>query len=75
MSSTTARKTALTPNAPKATSSATERQPVQAVAKAETTFEQIRQRAYEIYLARGGQRGDELQDWYEAERDLCSRKV
>ena len=32
--------------------------------------QQIRERAYEIYLARGGQEGDEVSDWIAAERDL-----
>lgn len=30
----------------------------------------IRQRAYEIYLARGGQQGEEPSDWLAAERAL-----
>ena len=32
--------------------------------------EEIRHRAYEIYLARDGQPGDELDDWLQAEREL-----
>ena len=32
--------------------------------------EQIRARAYERWLARGGQGGDEREDWLEAEREL-----
>ena len=32
--------------------------------------EQIRQRSYEIYLARGGHEGDEVSDWLNAEREL-----
>ena len=32
--------------------------------------QQIRERAYEIYLARGGQQGDEVSDWLAAEREL-----
>ena len=32
--------------------------------------QQIRERAYEIYLARGGQTGDEVSDWLAAEREL-----
>jgi len=31
---------------------------------------EIRNRAYEIYLQRGGQPGYELEDWLQAERDL-----
>ena len=34
------------------------------------TEEQIRQRAYEIYQARGGQEGNEVSDWIAAEREL-----
>jgi Protein of unknown function (DUF2934) len=32
--------------------------------------QQIRERAYEIYLAREGQQGDQLSDWLAAEREL-----
>ena len=32
--------------------------------------EDIRRRAYEIYLERGEQRGRELDDWLRAEREL-----
>ncbi len=32
--------------------------------------ERIRQRAYEIYLARGDQQGDEVSDWLAAEREF-----
>ena len=34
------------------------------------TFEQIQQRAYEIYLARGATPGDPTSDWLRAEREL-----
>ncbi len=34
------------------------------------THEQIARRAYEIYLARGGQHGNHEQDWHQAEREL-----
>jgi hypothetical protein len=33
--------------------------------------EEIRNREYEIYLQRGGQPGDELEDWLRAERELA----
>jgi len=36
------------------------------------TLEQIRQRAYEIYVSRNGAPGDEVQDWLQAERELSS---
>lgn len=35
-----------------------------------TREEEIRNRAYEIYLQRGAQPGSELEDWLQAERDL-----
>ena len=36
------------------------------------THEQIERRAYEIYLARGGQHGHDLADWIMAEHELKS---
>ena len=38
------------------------------------TPEQIRRRAHEIYLARGGAAGRELDDWLQAERELQAGK-
>ena len=38
------------------------------------TLEQIRQRTHEIYLARGGAAGRELDDWLQAERELQAGK-
>jgi hypothetical protein len=35
-----------------------------------TRDEEIRNRAYEIYLQRGGQPGYALEDWLQAEREL-----
>ncbi len=32
--------------------------------------EEIRQRAHEIFLARGGEPGQELEDWLRAEQEL-----
>ena len=32
--------------------------------------DEIRLRAYEIYLQRGGESGDEFNDWIQAEREL-----
>ncbi|MCK6485419.1 MAG: DUF2934 domain-containing protein [Phycisphaerae bacterium] len=34
------------------------------------TDEQVRQRAYELYLQRNGRTGDALSDWLLAEREL-----
>ena len=41
--------------------------------EAQPTPEQIRRRAYEIYLSRAS--GDEVQDWLQAEGELRSPKV
>jgi hypothetical protein len=35
--------------------------------------EEIRRRAFEIYLERGEQPGGELEDWLQAERELARR--
>ena len=37
--------------------------------------EEIRLRAYEIYLERGEQPGRELDDWFQAERELESEPL
>lgn len=37
--------------------------------------EEIRVRAYDIYLERGGQPGGELDDWFQAERELEDGKL
>jgi Protein of unknown function (DUF2934) len=37
-----------------------------------TREQEIRARAYEIYLQRGEQPGDEVEDWLQAERELSS---
>jgi hypothetical protein len=36
--------------------------------------EEIATRAYEIYLARGGSHGADVQDWLQAERELTAGK-
>jgi Protein of unknown function (DUF2934) len=43
------------------------------IVEAEPTTEQIRQRAYELYLFRGAGPGDALEDWLEAERELRNK--
>ena len=35
--------------------------------------QEIRNRAYELYLLRGGQPGYELEDWLQAERELSTK--
>lgn len=37
--------------------------------------EEIRRRAYELYLQRGGKAGDENQDWLVAEQEVRSRQM
>jgi hypothetical protein len=59
----------------KATGSADSTQPGAAVEERErlphsTDEQEIRHRAYEIYLQRGAQPGYELEDWLQAEREL-----
>jgi hypothetical protein len=38
------------------------------------TYEQIAEAAYQRYLQRGGQHGQDFDDWLEAERSLRGRK-
>ena len=38
------------------------------------TDEQVRRRAHEIYLVRGGKPGDPLLDWLQAEKELRARR-
>jgi hypothetical protein len=45
-----------------------QRQPVRSEPKRRD--EQIRERAYEIFLARGGAPGHEIDDWLQAEKEL-----
>jgi hypothetical protein len=47
-------------------------------ASAETTsptLEDIARRAYEIFLARGGEPGHETEDWLQAEKELRTRRA
>ena len=37
--------------------------------------QEIRRRAYEIYLERGEEPGRDLDDWLQAERELASREI
>jgi len=50
------------------------REPVIETPRSEVTGEEIRQRAYEIYPARGATPGFELDDWLQAERELRSKE-
>ena len=39
------------------------------------TQDQIRQRAFEIFMARGGAPGNEMADWLQAEHELYARRT
>jgi hypothetical protein len=43
------------------------------VPQKEPTIDDIRIRAYEIFVARAGAPGDEVQDWLQAESELLSK--
>ena len=49
-------------------------EPARESPRREATGEEIHQRAYEIYLARGAAPGFELDDWLQAERELRSKE-
>ena len=36
--------------------------------------EKIAQRAYELYMSRGGEHGSDMDDWLRAEREVGSRE-
>ncbi len=48
----------------------TTRKVSQRVSRRQPTEEEIRSRAYEIYLQRGCAHGHDLDDWFNAEREL-----
>jgi hypothetical protein len=39
------------------------------------TTEEIARRAYEIFLARGGEPGHDLDDWFQAESELLRERA
>jgi len=39
------------------------------------TSEEIRMRAYQLYIERGGSHGRDLDDWYAAERQLVASRA
>jgi len=45
-------------------------EPIKQAPAHEPGEEEIRRRAYEIYLARGGAPGHEIEDWLQAESEL-----
>ena len=46
------------------------RQRAKLAAVSESNIEMIRERAYELFLARGATHGADLADWFQAEQDL-----
>jgi hypothetical protein len=50
--------------------SAPQWEPVNTAAADSPRLEEIRIRAYEIYMERGGQPGHDLDDWLQAEQEL-----
>jgi Protein of unknown function (DUF2934) len=48
--------------------------PKQTARKREPTDVEIARRAFELYLARGGDHGHDVADWFEAERQLRERR-
>ncbi len=51
------------------------RTPAKRRAKTPPTREQVAARAYELFLARGGGDGQDVDDWLQAERDLRGVKT
>ena len=39
------------------------------------TYEDVARRAYELFLARGGKHGSDMDDWLEAERQLSGAGI
>jgi hypothetical protein len=55
-------------------SSAPDRAPAE-LAEQNPSSEEVRRRAYELYIRRGGAPGGDLDDWLEAERQLRHRRT
>jgi Protein of unknown function (DUF2934) len=66
---------------PNASGSVEVKQPSQEIAGEECSVinsereQEIRRRAYEVYLERGEEPGHDLEDWLEAERELASPEI
>jgi hypothetical protein len=52
---------------------AADRAPTKPRRPAAVTADHIAHRAYDLYLARGGEHGYDVDDWLQAERELNSR--
>jgi hypothetical protein len=50
--------------------SATQAESAETLAADSARLEEIRIRAYELYIGRGGQPGHDVDDWLQAEREL-----
>lgn len=57
-------------SAPKAVKAGAAKKAGASAAKAMPTREEIAKRAYELYLARGGEHGHDAEDWAQAESEL-----
>ena len=66
---------------PKASGSTEAKQPSTAVGEEERSVvnsareQEIKRRAYEIYLERGEEPGRDLEDWLQAERELTRHEI
>ena len=66
---------------PKASGSVEAEQPSQEVVGEERSVinsereQEIRSRAYELYVERGEEPGHDLEDWLQAERELASHEI
>lgn len=68
-------KTSEKPAAPRGRSSPTPAPNPEGASLASTVFyDQIAARAYELFLARGGQHGDDWADWLRAEAEVLGKK-
>jgi hypothetical protein len=69
------------PSKPKASGSTEAKQPSTAVGEEERSVvnsareQEIKRRAYEIYLERGEEPGRDLEDWLQAERELARHEI
>jgi len=61
------------PNSNESTETETVRMSTAESPDGNSAYEEIRGRAYEIYLERGGQPGGEMDDWMQAEHELEGR--
>jgi len=53
----------------------TKKAPTGVVSDSQELEEKIRQRAYELYLARGREDGHDVEDWLRAEEEITEQEV